>query len=219
MKKKLFVGLILFIFLSTYKFKNDYNILKVFNIEKIEIKNNLILNSDEILNDLNFLYQRNIFSINEKEIKESIEKNSFIESFEIKKIYPSSIKIKIFEKKPIVILQDKKKKFFYTDKGDLIKYLNIKKFKNLPIVFSNKDSFNIFYKKLVKINFPINQIKSFYFFKANRWDLLTRNDKTIKLPIKSYEKSLKNFLIINEKDGFTKFKVFDYRINGQLILK
>ena len=219
MKKKLFVSLILFIFLSTYNFKNDYNILKVFNIKKIEIKNNLILNNDEIQKDLNFLYQRNIFSINEKEIKESIEKNNFIESFEIKKIYPNSIKIKIFEKKPIAILQDKKEKFFYTDKGDLIKYLNIKKFENLPVVFSNKDSFNFFYKQLIKINFPINQIKSFYFFNANRWDLITRNDKIIKLPIKSYERSLKNFLRINEKDGFTKFKIFDYRINGQLILK
>ena len=113
----------------------------------------------------------------------------------------------------------RRKIFFYTDKDILKKYSNIKKFLNLPIVFSNKDSFNIFYKQLVKINFPINQIKSFYFFKANRWDLITRNDKIIKLPIKSYEKSLKNFLIINEKDGFTKFKVFDYRINGQLILK
>ena len=219
MKKKILVGLILLIFLSTYRFKNDYNILKVFNIKKIEIKNNLILNNDEIRNDLNFLYQRNIFSINEKEIRESIEKKGFIESFEIKKIYPSSIKIKIFEKKPIAILQDKKEKFFYTDKGDLIKYSNIKKFENLPIVFSNKDSFNYFYKQLVKINFPIDQIKSFYFFETNRWDLLTVNNKTIKLPIKNYGKSLKSFLRINEKDEFTKFKVFDYRINGQLILK
>ena len=37
-----------------------------------------------------------------------------------------------------------KKKFFYTDKGDVIKYLNIEKFENLPIVFSNKDNFNFF---------------------------------------------------------------------------
>ena len=61
MKKKLLVGLILLIFLSTYRFKNDYNILKVFNIKKIEIKNNLILNNDEIRNDLNFLYQKIFF--------------------------------------------------------------------------------------------------------------------------------------------------------------
>ena len=70
MKKKIFVGLILFIFLSTYRFKNDYNILKVFNIKKIEIKNNQILDGNEIQKDLNFLYQKNIFFLNEKEIKE-----------------------------------------------------------------------------------------------------------------------------------------------------
>ena len=86
MKKKLFVGLILFIFFSTYKFKNDYNILKVFNIKKIEIENNQILDGSVIKKDLIFLYQKNIFSINEKEIKENIKKNNFIESFEIKKI-------------------------------------------------------------------------------------------------------------------------------------
>ena len=219
MKKKLFFGLILFIFLSTYKLKNDNDILKVFNIKKIEIKNNQILDGNAIQKDLNFLYQKNIFFLNEEEIKESIEMSNFIESFEIKKIYPSSIKINIFEKKPIAILYDKKEKFFYTDKGDVIKYLNIEKFENLPTVFSNKDNFNLFYKQLVKINFPIDQIKQFYFFEANRWDLLTTNNKTIKLPIKNYEKSLKSFLRINEKDNFTKFKIFDYRINGQLILK
>ena len=147
MKKKLFVGLILFIFFSTYKFKNDFNILKVFNIKKIEIENNQILDGSVIKKDLIFLYQKNIFSINEKEIKEKIEKNNFIESFEIKKIYPSSIKIKIFEKKPIAILYDKKEKFFYTDKGDVIKYLKIEKFENLPTVFGNKDNFNFFYKQ------------------------------------------------------------------------
>ena len=219
MKKKLFVGLILFIFFSTYKFKNDYNILKVFNIKKIEIENNQILDGSVIKKDLIFLYQKNIFSINEKEIKERIKKNNFIESFEIKKIYPSSIKIKIFEKKPIAILYDKKEKFFYMNKGDVIKYLKIEEFENLPTVFGNKDNFNYFYNQLVKINFPIDQIKSFYFFETNRWDLLTVNNKTIKLPIKNYGKSLKSFLRINEKDEFTKFKVFDYRINGQLILK
>ncbi len=219
MKKKLFVGFVLFIFLSTYNFKNDFNIFKIFSIKKIEIKNNEILDSNEIQKDLDFLYQKNIFFLDEKEIKEKIEKNNFIESFEIKKIYPSSIKIKIFEKKPIAILYDKKEKFFYTDKGDVIKYLKIEEFENLPTVFGNKDNFNYFYKQLVKINFPIDQIKSFYFFETNRWDLLTVNNKTIKLPIKNYGKSLKSFLRINEKDDFTKFKVFDYRINGQLILK
>ena len=41
----------------------------------------------------------------------------------------------------------------------------------------------------------------------------------IKLPVKNYTKSLKNFMSIKEKKNFDKYKVFDYRINNQLILK
>ena len=41
----------------------------------------------------------------------NIKEKSFIESFEIKKIYPNKLKIKIFEKKPIAIYNIKKKNF------------------------------------------------------------------------------------------------------------
>ena len=34
----------------------------------------------------------------------------FVESFKIKKIFPNTIKIEIYEKKPIAILQKKRKK-------------------------------------------------------------------------------------------------------------
>ena len=72
---------------------------------------------------------------------------------------------------------------------------------------------------MVKINFPIDQIKSFYFFEANRWDLLTRKNKLIKLPVDNYLESLKNFNTLEELDKFDKYKIFDYRIKDQLILK
>ena len=99
----------------------------------------------------------------------------------------------------------------------MIKYLKIEEFENLLQLFSVTKIILIIYKQLVKINFPIDQIKSFYFFKLI--DGINNNNKIIKLPIKNYGKSLKSFLRINKKDDFTKFKVFDYRINGQLILK
>jgi hypothetical protein len=39
------------------------------------------------------------------------------------------------------------------------------------------------------------------------------------LPIKDYTESLKNFINFSEEKNFEKYKVFDYRINDQLILK
>ena len=41
----------------------------------------------------------------------------------------------------------------------------------------------------------------------------------IKLPPKNYTKSLENFMNLRSNNNFDKYKVFDYRINNQLILK
>ena len=90
----------------------------------------------------------------------------------------------------------------------MLKYLN-----------GNKKNFEILYKDLKKINFSINQIKKYYYFKANRWDLITYKNQTIKLPTKGHILSLENFLILKDKKNFDKYKIFDYRINNQLILK
>ena len=43
--------------------------------------------------------------------------------------------------------------------------------------------------------------------------------KILKLPEKNYKKSLTNFMSIKDKTNFEKYKIFDYRLNNQLILK
>ena len=61
-------------------------------------------------------------------------------------------------------------------------------------------------------------IKSFYFFESGRWDLILHDDKVIKLPIKNYLFSLKNFMLSKTNSNFDNYKIFDYRIKDQLIL-
>jgi len=86
------------------------------------------------------------------------------------------------------------------------------------LVFGNKDSFYSLYQNLLEINFPILTIKSFYFFESGRWDLVIQGDKVLKLPIKDYLISLKNFMELKENKNFKNYKIFDYRIVDQLIL-
>ena len=92
-------------------------------------------------------------------------------------------------------------------------------FKNLPYVFGNKSEFKVLYNNLAKIDFPFDKIKRYTLFGVNRWDLETIDNSTIRLPPKNYTKSLKNYLDLMNKKEFRKYKVFDYRINNQLILK
>ena len=62
-------------------------------------------------------------------------------------------------------------------------------------------------------------IKQFSYFNINRWDIILKDDKVIKLPSKNYEKSIVKFLSIYEKGNFNDYKIFDFRVDNQLILK
>ena len=152
-------------------------------------------------------------------IKRLLSQNNFIESFDTKKIYPNTLKIKIYEKKPIAILIDKKNKYLLSEKIDLIQFEKIKNFQDLPYVKGNQKEFKIFYTNLKKINFPFEIVKEYILFDTNRWDIETINGKIIKLPSKNYINRLKNYLNLRSKTNFKKYKIFDYRINNQIILK
>ena len=218
MKKSFFGLIILFIFLTTYTPKFDFIIGSDFSIQKIEIEGNSILNSDEIVQKLNFLYRENLFFLNLKDIEKNLKNKIFIESFSLKKIYPNTLKIIIVEKEPIAVLQNKKKKFYISDKGDFIDFQDIERYRDLPTVFGNGKFFYPLYQDLQNIKFPLETIKSFYFFESGRWDLGMYDDKMIKLPIKDYLVSLKNYMESRNNSNFNNYKIFDYRIKDQLIL-
>ena len=219
MNKRFIIALSLLLLLSTYNIQNNYTINSKFSVEKIIIENNSIVEKKDVKEKLSFLLKTNLFFLRTNKIKSKLSEIDLIESFEIKKIYPNQIILKIFEKKPVAILQNKKDKKYYTDNDDIINFFEHDEFENLPLVFANKENFKFFLKDLKTINFPLNELKKLFFFESKRWDLLTKKNKTIKLPINEYHNSLKNFLDIRNKANFEKYEIFDYRINGQLILK
>ena len=219
MKKRIFVSIILLFVLTTYTLNKDFKFTERLKVKKIIIENISILNEKEIKESISKIYDKNIFFLKNQTIKKNLTRIDMIESFKIKKIYPDTVKIEIFEKIPIAILHDKKKKYFYTNKDEIINFVYINEYKDLPIVIGDKESFQIFIRNLKKIDFPINSIRSFYYYKIKRWDIITNKNQTIKLPTKNYNKSLKNFMNIIKNESFSKYKVFDYRINEQLILK
>ena len=218
MKKRSIIAFILFILLTTITSKQEIIISK-FNIKEIKIENNLLLETEDIIKSLKPIYNKNLVSLNYREIEEKLSKKTFIESFNIKKKYPNTLQIKIVEKKPIAILQNKKKKYFLSEKLDLIEFNNSKKYQNLPFILGEEKKFKIFYNNLNEINFPLEIINKYTLYESNRWDIETINQKIIKLPINNYVNSLKNYLNLRTKKNFENYKVFDYRIENQLILK
>ena len=218
MKKQLVIAFILFTLLTTITFKEKI-IISQLNIKEIIVENNSLVKKKDVKKLLIPIYNKNIIFLDNKEIEKALTQNSFIETFDVKKKYPQTLKIRIFEKKPIAILLNKKKKFYLSDKIELIDFVNIKKYQGLPYVFGNRNDFKIFYSDLKKIDFPFDLISKYTLYESKRWDLETTDKIVIKLHSKNYLKNINNYLDSRNKQNFKKYKIFDYRINNQLILK
>jgi len=218
MKKRTAIAIALLILFSTFTTQHKIEFTK-FNLKKIQIENNSILNEKEIKELLIPLYEKNLIFLSYTEIEKALIQNSFIESFNIKKKYPQSLKIEIFEKQPIAILFNKKEKFYLGEKSELIKFTKNPKFKDLPYVIGERKKFKILYETLKKLDFPLKSVKKYILYESNRWDVEIKNKQIIKLPVINYNESVKNYLSLVNKNEFKKYKIFDFRINNQLILK
>ena len=222
-KKSIFVWLFLFITLTTFYFDfNKTSFVESFKLKQIEI--NGVKNADINLINLRLEYfkDQNVFFLKQEEIANAIINLDFINKVGIKKIYPNKIKLQIEEYKIIAIIIDDLKKYVLGEAGNIIKkYTN--NFDALPIVYGQNTSshFPEFYRFLKEINFKTEEVEQFKFFETNRWDVFLKSGKLIKLPEDKdkMRKSIKKFISINKDDEFSKFKIFDFRVKNQLIIK
>ena len=65
----------------------------------------------------------------------------------------------------------------------------------------------------------MKKIKAFYYFDVGRWDIVLKNETIIKLPEKNYLDLLPKINLMLDDSDFFKYKIFDFRIKNQLILK
>ena len=217
--------ILVLIFLSTYS-PNKFDLILEKNntflkIQKIKIVNNFLIKSSEIKEKLSTIYNRNIFSIKKKDIEEPLKEINFLEKVEVKKKYPNTIVVKIFETKPVAILYKNKAKYLLDSSSNLIFFENNMNFNQLPSVFGigAENYFVYFFNQLENNNFPINNIKKFYFFQIGRWDLQLANDKMIKLPHDNIEDAIKKSIeLLNRKD-FQNYNIIDLRVDGKIIVE
>lgn len=80
----------------------------IFNISKIEVKNNIIVQKEKIV-DYNSILGNNIFLININDIKNQILTNPYIKSVKIKRKFPNCLVITVEERKATFALNEDNK--------------------------------------------------------------------------------------------------------------
>ena len=109
MKKRFLIGLLLLMLLSTYSSKNSIDKHYKLNIKEIIVENNNILKKKEVKEEFSFLYNQNIFLLNDKTIAQNLNKKSFIESFKIKKYIQIKLKLLFLKNNQLLFYKIKKK--------------------------------------------------------------------------------------------------------------
>lgn len=228
MKKlyRIILLLLIFIFVTTFN-PVELNLISkknntFFKIDNIQIENNLLIKKNEIEKRIQNIYNKNIFFIKKEDIEKPLNSIDFLEKIEVKKKYPSTIVIKVFETMPVAALIKKKIKYIIDTSGNLI---FLKKdeidFINLPNIFGDvlESDFIYFYNELKKNNFPNKQIKNFYYFQIGRWDIELFNNKIIKFPHNNVKNSIIKSIELLNKKNFENYKIIDLRVNGKIIVE
>tara|TARA_B100000029_G_C17518127_1_gene938870 strand:+ start:899 stop:1582 length:684 start_codon:yes stop_codon:yes gene_type:complete len=227
MKKlyRIFLLLIVFTILSTYTSNQDNftngkdNIF--FKINNIEVVNNILVKENEIKEKLNKIYQENIFLVDSQDIEKPLKEIDFLDKIEVKKKYPNTIIVKIYETKPLAILFRDKKKYIIDSSSSLISLKQKKNFDELPTVFGKnaENYFEDFFQRLKKNNFPEKKIRNFYYFPIGRWDLQLVNDKVIKLPSSKVDDAIIKAIELLDRKDFENYNTIDLRVNGKIIVE
>ena len=227
MKKfyKIVLLLIVLIFISTFNPKTyDVTLKKneaFFKVKNIEIKNNFLVKKSEIEEKLSSIYKKNIFFIKRGDIEDQLRTINFLEKIEVKKKYPNTLIIKIFETKPVAILFRNKDKYLLDSSSNLILFKDKVNFSELPSVFGvdAENNFIHFFDQLKKYNFPNKQVKNFYYFQIGRWDLQLKNNKIIKFPHKNTDDAIIGSIELLDRKDFENYNIIDLRVDGKIIVE
>ena len=215
--KKIIIYLFLFILLVTV---HNINFL-VFNLPQISNFTISGLNNfekKELEEDLDFLRNKNIISINKDKVLKKIYSNKVVEDLFVFKKYPSELKILIKKTNFLAITKKNNQSFYIGSNGNFIQIKDISE--NLPFIFGDiePEEFLELKSNIDKSKFDFDQIENLFFFKSKRWNIETKNGLIIKLPLNQIDLSLNILSKIMNEDQFKNKKIIDLRNNGQIVM-
>lgn len=213
--KKIFLYIFIFVLLASL---NNYklNLLNNFKLKNI-VLNNLgeFYNKELNIKILN-LNNTNIFFLNKNLVKEIIYSNNLVDSFNVFKQYPSTLKIQLNKTEPIAYIIVNGKKFIIGANEKLIDYYKIED--HVPHVFGNPTPKQLIELKnnitVSKLNYA--DIKNLFFYKSGRWDLEMNSGQIIRLPKENLINSLINIYFFLNNNDFDNFKNIDARVPNQI---
>jgi len=213
-KIKIYFYLFLFLLFSTFYNTNSAMYLnskfKIINIEN--------LNDNIKINELNYLLNNNIFNIDKKFLSYKLRNNPILGSYEIKKIYPDTIRILLVKSNPVAKFNQNKKTLYLGDNGKIFKQTQIND--QIPEIVGeiNLEYINRIIKIINNSSFKLNKIKVIKIYPSNRFDLIFNNSDIIKFSHNVDQKFIEDAFIFYKNNAINS-KIIDLRLKNKIITR
>jgi len=161
----------------------------------------------------------NIFFINKNYLISILNSNTLIETFQVFKIYPSSLDFKIKKTNFLARLNINGDIFLIGSNGKLTKDFTLSNSEILPFIFGNpkEEEFLKIFSIISASDFNYKNVKNLFFYKSGRIDIELKDNILIKLPLDNLENVFNNISQIISNNQFNK-KIIDARVLDQIIL-
>ena len=214
--KKIKIYFYLFLFLLFSTFYNT-NLTMYFN-SKFKVINIENLNDNMKIYELNYLLNNNIFNIDKKFLYYKLKNNPILGSYEIKKIYPDTIRILLTKSNPIAKIDQNKKTVYLGDNGKIFKQTQIND--QIPEIVGeiNLEYINRIIKIINNSSFKLNKIKVIKIYPSNRFDLIFDNSDIIKFPHNVDQEFIEDAFIFYKNNNIYS-KLIDLRLKNKIITR
>ena len=214
--KKIVIYLFFFISLVTV---NKINLLSLNFplISNLDISGLNNFEEQKFKENLDFLENKNILSLDKDEISKKIYSNKIVEDLFIFKKYPSELRIFIKKTNFLAITKKNNQNYYIGSNGNFI--ISKNNSGNLPFIFGDvkTEEFLKFKSHIDRSKFDFDQIENLFFFKSKRWNIETKNGIIVKLPLNDLDLSLETLSKIINEEQFKNVKVIDLRNFGTII--
>ena len=221
--------LILISFYSvTFIYKNTDGIIR-YSMEHmnfdIKLKNIKILGientkASEVVTIVTGLRETSLASIDLKKISAEINKIDWVKKSELRKVYPSTLEVRIFEHNPIAIWFNQGNKILVDDEAQILTELNPGNFKNLKVIAgpdARKEIPAII--SMIK-NYPDfeKKIKSLLRVGDRRWTIRLHNGITIHLPEKNVDRAIEEIEDLDDRYALLSryIEIIDMRLQDRI---
>ena len=220
-KKRIYFYLFILLILSS-----TFNFNLISNFKNLNLVNNINIvglskkEANILEKNLEFFKKKNILFISKGEIVQRLNSNTFLDNYNIVKILPSKLLVKVNKTEFIGTTLFNGEKFYIGKNGKLTKVSFVEKEFNLPKVFGNFQVIELLkFQKILKLNnFNLNKIIKYSYFKSNRWDIKFDNKTIIMLPSFNFEKSLQNYKSFIKKNEIKSGQLIDLRMKDKIII-